>query len=480
MAEQPNILFFFTDQMRGDCLSAAGHPVVRTPNLDHLAARGMLFSRAYSPCPSCIAARASLMTGLSPSSTGRLGYQDQVPWRYDLMLPEVLGAAGYQTHCAGKTHFYPQRAHLGFQSLDSYEAMQNFDGRYVNDYHEWLRDRTGGTRHERDHGLDSNSWNARPSPLPEELHNTTWVATKGIEFLRRRDRTRPFFLNLSFHRPHPPIDPPQAWWDRYADVELPPVPVGDWAAVHDTPARELAAWHGRLPDDVLADCRRGYYAQIAHIDNQVGRVLQALRQLRAGPTWVVFSSDHGEMLGDHHLFRKVYAYEGSARVPLIVTPPDGSGPGDICDLPCTLTDLYPTMLSMAAADIPERTEGLDLLGCLRGEAEELRRRRPWIHGEHAPCYDPDLGMQFVTDGRWKFVWYTSTGQEQLFHVAEDGDELHDRAGDPDCRDQLGISRGQLVSALAGREQDGLTDGERLIPGTRLPAVRLELMEKYTS
>ena len=143
------------------------------------------------------------------------------------MLPERLGRAGYQTHCVGKTHFYPQRRHCGFDSLDSYEAGQNFDGLYVNDYHEWLRERSAGAFRDFDHGLDSNSWVARPSPLPEELHNNTWVVTKGIEFLRRRDRTRPFFLNLSFHRPHPPIDPPQAYWDMYKDRELPPVPVGD-------------------------------------------------------------------------------------------------------------------------------------------------------------------------------------------------------------------------------------------------------------
>ena len=155
MSDRPNILFILTDQMRGDCLGIAGHPVVETPHLDELARRGTLFTAAYSTCPSCIAARASIMTGLTPSSHGRLGYQDRVPWRYDDMLPALLGRAGYQTHCVGKTHFYPQRAHLGFDSLESYEAAQNFDGLYVNDYYEWVRERTGGRLHEDD---------ARPDP----------------------------------------------------------------------------------------------------------------------------------------------------------------------------------------------------------------------------------------------------------------------------------------------------------------------------
>ena len=123
-----NIVFILTDQMRWDCLSITGHPVVETPNLDEIGRNGVVFTAAYSSCPSCIAARASIWTGLTPSSHGRLGYQDRVPWRYERMLPQLLGEAGYQTHCVGKTHFYPQRKHCGFQSLESYEAGQTSTG----------------------------------------------------------------------------------------------------------------------------------------------------------------------------------------------------------------------------------------------------------------------------------------------------------------------------------------------------------------
>jgi arylsulfatase len=468
---RPNIIFLLTDQMRGDCLSVTGHPVVRTPNLDHLANCGTVFTAAYSPCPSCIAARASIFTGLSPSSHGRPGYQDQVPWRYQHMLAQVLSDAGYQTHCVGKTHFYPQRAHLGFQSLESYEALQNFDGRYVNDYHEWLREKTGRNLAEIDHGLDNNSWVSRPSPLPEELHNNTWVVTRGLEFLRRRDRTRPFFLNLSFHRPHPPIDPPQAFYDLYAGRELPPVPVGDWAKRHDVPVTSLSAWHGRLAEDVLRDTRRAYYAQIAHIDAQIGRLILALRRLDLGPTAFVFTSDHGEMLGDHHMFRKTYAYEGSARVPLIICPPDGCQ-SHRSGAPATLADLYPTMLDLAGVAAPTPVEGQSLLGPCRGESDEWRQ---YVHGEHANCYDPDEAMQFLTDGREKYIWFTQSGREQLFNLGEDPDELRDLASAGDCAKRLAIWRERMVEQLAQRPQDGLTDGKRLIPGKLLPAVREELL-----
>ena len=471
MGERPNILFILTDQMRGDCLSITGHPVVQTPHLDQLGRTGTVFTRAYSTCPSCIATRASIMTGLTPSSHGRLGYRDQVPWRYDDMLPDLLGRAGYQTHCVGKTHFYPQRAHLGFQSLDSYEAEQNFDGTYVNDYHEWLKEKTGGLMDGTEHGLPGNAWAARPSPLPEELHNNSWVITKGIEFVRRRDRTRPFFLNLSFHRPHPPIDPPQAFWDMYRERELPPVPVGDWAERHDVPIADLCAWHGRLDERLLARARRGYYAQIAHIDSQIGRFMLAMRRQGIGPTAVIFVSDHGEMLGDHCLWRKCYAYEGSAREPLIVRLPEGGANG-FCDAPVAVEDLYPTLLELAGAPIPERTEGRSLLPLCRGGRVEWR---PYVHGEHAGCYSPEEAMQYLTDGREKYVWLTLTGQEQIFDLTQDPQELHDLAADPAAQDQLELWRSRMVAELAPRTQDGLSDGRRLIPGKSLPSVRPELM-----
>jgi len=472
--QRPNIVFILLDEMRWDSLSVVGHPVVETPNIDELGRGGVVFTAAYSSCPSCIAARASIMTGRNPSSHGRLGYQDQVPWRYDHMLAQVLGDAGYQTHCVGKTHFYPQRAHGGFHSLDSYEANQNFDGLYVNDYFEWLREKTNGRLHERDHGLDSNSWVARPSHLPEELHNNTWVATKGIEFLRRRDKTRPFFLNLSFHRPHAPLDPPQAFYDMYKDRELPPVPVGEWAKTHDAPVDDVNAWHGRLPTHVLDHSRRAYYAQVAHIDNQIGRFLIELKGMKAGPTAILFTADHGEMLGDHHMFRKSYAYEGSAAVPLVVSMPGGAR-DQFCDAPTVLEDLYPTMLDLAGVPVPRKIEGRSLAPFVTTG----RRPDDWpefVHGEHAACYDPQNGMQFVTDGKEKFVWFPLSGREQFFDLADDPSETRDLVADPAAKDRVALWRRRLIDRLVSRELDGLTDGETLISGIDLPQVRPELLE----
>ena len=344
----------------------------------------------------------------------------------------------------------------------------------MNDYFDWLHTKGGGRYQEWAHGLPSNAWAARPSHLPEELHNNSWVAEKGIEFVRRRDKTRPFFLNLSFHRPHPPIDPPQVFYDMYrrpagalrASRRLGPHPRRAYQR-HRRLARPSArARSGPHP--------RAYYAQVAHIDSQVGRVMRALERLKAGPTAVIVTADHGEMLGDHHMFRKTYAYEGSAKVPFIVSMPCAGKANRRCDAPVALEDVYPTILDMAHAEPPAPIDGRSVLPfCSDGPPPA--DWRDYMHGEHAQCYTPEESMQFITDGKEKYIWFTLDGREQLFDLANDPGECHDLARDPAARDRLELWRARMVAHLATRPQDGLSDGTQLLPGTLLPSVRPGLL-----
>jgi len=389
------------------------------------------------------------------------------------MLPEVLSRFGWQTHCTGKTHFYPQRKHCGFDSLDSYEGTQNFDGLYVNDYHDWLEEKTNGQIKEVDHGLSFNSWDARPSHLPEHLHNNSWVATKSIEFLRRRDKTRPFFLNLSFHRPHSPIDPPQIYADMYKDSELPDIPHGDWAEKHAVPTYAIDAWHGKLETKRMDRMRRLYFAQISHIDNQIGRILRYLKTNKIGPNIIIFTSDHGEMLGDHNLFRKTYAYEGSAKIPLIISNA-GSVKGRIVTDPVVIEDLYPTILDLAGIPETEEIDGLSLAPFCDSKNYSLKRN--YVHGEHSKCYDEEEAMQFLTDGKEKYIWFTKTGKEQLFDLSADPQELHNLSSNPAYSQRLNYWRLNLIIQLKNRTGDGMSDGKRLIPGVLVPSVRKPLKE----
>lgn len=470
---RPNIVFILVDQWRGDCLSILGHPVVDTPNLDELAHRGALFTSAYSACPTCITARANIWTGQSPSRLGWLGFPSKVEWNFETTLMNELKAAGYQTACVGKTHFFPKSARLGFECLESYEGGAPSTDDYVNDYEEWLADKTNNTIKQVDHGLQYSSWLSRPSHLPEELHNNTWVVTRALEFVRRRDHTRPFFLNLSFHRPHPPYDPPQAFFDMYKDVEIPEIPVGDWAEKYSKKATTVNAPHGKIPEKMLKRTRRAYYAQIAHIDMQIGRfVMEFRRRGLLKNTWFVFTSDHGEMLGDHNQFLKASALEGSAKIPLIIAPPtDIHGCPEIitCDKPVSHYDLMPTILEATRTNIPESVEGKSLMPFCNGSG--CNNWREYVHGEHTRIYSEENAMQYVTDGKEKFIWNPITGDELFFNLIKDPEEKQNLINDASRKDRISFWRMRLIDELKHRIIDGLTDGKKLISGIDLPKVR---------
>jgi arylsulfatase len=475
MDKRPNILVIFPDQWRGDCLQHLGHPVVETPYLTELAGQGVTFTRAYTTCPSCIAARASLVTGMFPNSTGRLGYRDKVPWTYPNTLMRTLRDGGYQTINVGKTHFYPQRAHLGYEINELYDT-QRIDFGFEADYDRWLAEKTQGQIVDTTVDMNSNSWLAQPWVHPEHLHPTSWTSTRAIELLQRRDPQRPFFLTLNYHRPHPPIDPPLTWFQRFEHRELPPVPVGDWAGDFDRPVTDLQAHAGRLPQHTLDRTRRAYYAQIAHLDFQIGRVIWYLQKyLHAlDNTLIVFASDHGEMLGDHHLWRKFNAFEGSASIPLIIRPPrsmNGALRNTRDDRITCLEDLMPTLLDLAGVEIPSAVEGRSLAPALRGEQGDWRTH---VHGEHERAGG---GWQFVTDGHEKFVWQTRTDQEWFFDLRTDPQELHNAVNDPQFRERANLWRQRLVDELAKRPEDDLVENGRLKPGKTPPAVRKWLLEQ---
>lgn len=196
---KPNILLITVEQMRFDCLHYLNHPVVQTPNLDHLAAKGATFTSAYSATPSCVPARASIITGMSQRNHGRVGCQDKVPWTYEHTLLGELARAGYHTQCIAKMHVYPTRNLCGFHHIELHDGYMHYNRDRASssalewwdntdDYLPWLRERTGHEQGIMDNGLDCNaSVVARPWHLDEKYHPTNWTVTRSIDFLRRRD-----------------------------------------------------------------------------------------------------------------------------------------------------------------------------------------------------------------------------------------------------------------------------------------------------
>ncbi len=483
--DKPNVILITADQMRGDCLSADGHPVVDTPHLDHLASNGTRFRCAYTAVPSCIPARATLMTGLSQWHTGVLGMgrgQGGFPNDFPHTLAGDLADSGYQTHLVGKGHFNPQRASMGFQSRELDESGRLRQNGQRDEYRQWFDREKKRDISPDDHGVDWNSWIGRPWHTEEHLHPTAWTMTRSLHFLANRDFTRPFFLNISFARPHSPYVPPRSFFEMYDRQKTPKPYVGDWAHMHDRPneAANINAWRGKQSAFRIRRARAGYYGEISFIDSQIGRLRNWLSRHQpetARNVWILFTSDHGDMVGDHHLWRKTYAYEGSARIPMIVSPPPRLRRClPVSDKPVELRDIMPTILDAADVEPPSYLDGRSLLPLMRGEQTEWR---PYIHGEHSACYSREQEMHYVTDGKRKYIWLPLIDTEQFFDLEEDPGELNDLSDQPERADEFRLWRGRLIQELEARECGWTKDGDLHSPEDGQPLVSPWRNVRYT-
>jgi arylsulfatase A-like enzyme len=512
-AARPNVLLIMVDQQHPGCLGYAGHPVVRTPRIDALARSGVTFSRAYVANPLCMPSRASLFTGLT--TRGHRVRMNGI--RLDPAIPTFAGAlrqAGYRTHAAGKLHFatsntpkgvpldavdpaaYPEAKVLwqqgrirdlplpyhGFESVD-------FVGGHGHgcwgDYERWL---------EQEHPaavplFKEPATLEPPSParmqfnrqsykwaLPEELHPMRWIADRTIAFLdeqgQRRASTgttgnRPFFLFSSFQDPHPPFAPPAPWCYRYDPQDVPPPRRREGEFDHLPPHFRLQyestlVTQGnngqpmRETEPYRAECAAHYYGLIEMVDQQVGRILDALqRNGLEDDTVVIFTADHGEALGDHGMWGKgPYHFDGVIRVPLLVRWPGHSQAGTVHAGVVSLLDLSPTFLDLAGVSIPD--------GAVPGQPPEAPQAPPAWPGrslkqlletgqDTVPARsalveeDEDyLGfrMRTLVTGRYRLTAYSGQPYGEMFDLQEDPHEYHnlwDAPGHAGLRDELRLT-----------------------------------------
>ena len=474
--KRKNIVLLMTDQLRGDCMGCAGHPDVRTPYLDTLASKGVRFENAYSACPSCVPARAALHTGLTQESHRRVGYADGIRWEYPHTMAGELTKAGYYTQCVGKMHVDPLRNYLGFCHVELHDGYLHYyrdpeipyreNQKQADDYFHWLKQEKGIDCDVTDTGLECYSWVARPWIYEEKYHPTNWVTDRSIDFLRRRDPDMPFFLFASYLRPHPPFDAPQCYFDMYRNKELTPPVVGDWCDEEALRARGriFDSDTGPLDPELVREMQIGYYACITHLDHQIGRLIQALVENKLyDDTIILFVSDHGELLGDHHLFRKSRAYQGSSRVPFLVS---GGGfrpekPGSVKTDVVELRDVMPTVLEAAGIQIPDSVEGISLWNTALKDSGTPEVRE-YLHGEHTLG---EASSHWIITKDEKYIWYSQTGEEQYFRIAEDPDELHNLFGSEKAKERVEALRGLLIQELQDREEGFVREG-RLVTGCK--------------
>ena len=454
-------------------MGCAGHPDVKTPYLDTLASKGVRFENAYSACPSCVPARAALHTGLTQESHRRVGYADGIRWEYPHTMAGELTKAGYYTQCVGKMHVDPLRNYLGFCHVELHDGYLHYyrdpeipyreNQKQADDYFHWLKQEKGIDCDVTDTGLECNSWVQDPGFM---RRNTTPPLGDGPlhRFPARRDPDMPFFLFTSYLRPHPPFDAPQCYFDMYRNKELTPPVVGDWCDEEALRARGriFDSDTGPLDPELVREMQIGYYACITHLDHQIGRLIQALVENKLyDDTIILFVSDHGELLGDHHLFRKSRAYQGSSRVPFLVS---GGGfrpekPGSVKTDVVELRDVMPTVLEAAGVQIPDSVEGISLWNTALKESGTPEVRE-YLHGEHTLG---EASSHWIITKTKNISGTPRPGEEQYFRIAEDPDELHNLIGSETAKERVEALRGLLIQELQDREEGFVREG-RLVTG----------------
>lgn len=436
---KPHLLLIMCDQLRADALGCYGSTFVQTPNINRLAAGGMVFERAYSQTPVCVPARHGLISGQAPFEIGLL--ENSKCGAVDHPLPEQLRECGYFSEAVGKMHFSPPRRHHGF---DRMYLSEEIPGHFADDeFLQYLRESGFGHIHE-PHGQRSEHYYApQISRLPKEHHTTAWTAKVTCEQLRL-NQNRPTFIFSSFIKPHPPFDPCRPYDTLYPPERI-PLPVG-WKT--ENPSGDYLVdmqndykVNGieNVSDDAVRKMRAAYYGCVTQIDDQIGMILNTLDQCGlAENTLVVLTADHGEMLGDHNSFGKRTFYEASARIPFIARWPEKIKPGRDRDHLMLLQDIYATFINVADGKVPDVSCGRDFLPLCENPSSSWRKN---ITGEIG--HDHRMKFMFL-ESTFKYIFHCNGGRENLFDLKNDPDEMHDIAAEnadycAHCRNELTAS-----------------------------------------
>ena len=434
---RPNILWYCTDQQRFETIGALGNPHVQTATLDRLALDGVAFTHAYCQSPICTPSRSSFLTGMYPSRVHNTRNGNETFPSFPPVITRLIARSGYECGLVGKFHLQSAGRRTEPRIDDGYSYWKfshapRDDWPEGHDYADWVRARGG----------DLDTLRASEHRVPPELHQTRWASDRAIDFIRKK-RDCPWLLSVNVYDPHPPFIPPRAYLERF-DPDSLPGPHFRESDLEQQKKLEEVDFQGevRRPEERQArKIQAAYYAMIAQIDDQLARIVSALEETgQRRDTVIIFTSDHGEALGDHGLLEKgCRFYEGLVRVPLIFSWPGVFRPGLRSDALVELIDKTATILELAGVAIPGHVQGRSLLPILRGEASPSFHR-PFVRCEYFDALDPSFtggSGTFATmyrDGRHKLSMYHSHGLGELYDLREDPWEFEDLWDRPEHRE----------------------------------------------
>lgn len=455
MTRQPNILWICTDQQRFDTIGALGNAHVSTPNIDRLVAEGTTFERTYCQSPICTPSRSSFLTGVYPSTarSNRNG-NDAFSGTHPLVT-KIMADNGYTCGNIGKLHLASPFQREEPRTDDGYAVFEYSHAPrdawpQGHAYAEWVRAQ----------GHELSDLTESVDGVPADLHQTTWATTRSIDFMRA-NRETPWLLSFNIYDPHPPFNPPAEYRAQFDPATMPgphfedsDIAAQDKLAAIDFQSKardphELDINHPILPKSLKPGesdpggrspgerdawtLQAAYYAMIKLVDDNVGRLLDALDDLGlAEDTIVIFTSDHGETLGDHGLIQKgCRFYEGLVRVPLIWRWPGHIAAGVRRTALVELLDKAPTILDLAGLPIPEHMQGRSLRPLVE-DASAPDRHRPFVRTEYYDALDLPDGSRatMIRTDRYKLVVYHGHGLGELFDLEADPWEHNNLWDDP--------------------------------------------------
>lgn len=420
MSEKPNILFFLSDQHNASFMGCSGSQVANTPNLDKLALKGVRFTNTYSQNPLCVPSRSSLITGRYSKNIG-IYSNKHILEPNTVTLPRILTANGYRTCVIGKTHINGEQYH-GYQQRpygDIWGQGHQPDPR---------RTPSRGAS-----GLGDMLENSGPSGIPLPLTQTEICVSEAAKWLQCHialHESTPFFLSINFDKPHFPLNPPAAFYNKYIGKVTPPAfPEGYIDSVTwfvKSAIIENGCWNHYGKDfEIHKRALAAYYGCIEWIDDAIGRIVDTLEYLGLSDnTIIIYSSDHGEMAGEKGAWQKTLFFDASAKVPLIISYPKKFLSGRTVEDITGLIDIFPTICEAIGCDIPHSCDGLSLIPTL---TDNKKLAREGIFSESTVLNRPeDSGCMIRTD-RWKYNYYLD-GSEELYDMISDPGEWNNLAG----------------------------------------------------